>query len=790
MDEDMEQGGPEDEGRREAARAKLDARLKSIVGRLKALSEKRISERKPLEDRWLSDLMQYHGQYDDQMRIDLDKAKKSQLFINLTRPKTDIMVARLGDLLFPTDEKNYGLQPTPVPSLTEDAEAAAKAAIAINARLKEKKEQLPEGQAPDEEMLALEEQARASQAASDELQAVIQEAKRRCELMAAEIDDQLKESLYHAVKRDQIEDAVKLGTGVTKGPVTGDKIRKGWKLKKIARKDATGQPMLDEMGQPVLEEKHELEMSNGDRPSMRNVDIWSFFPDMDVRTVGEGEGNLERHLMNIKKLQALSHLPGFDKDALRRLITAKPRDTAPAYMTTLRNITGDKQQIANDMYHVWEYTGPLSIEDMKDLAEATGDTETLADMAEVDPLTELNAVVWFCDDELLKFGLYPYDSGECMYSVFNLVKDESSIFGYGIPYMMRDAQKALNAAWRAMMDNAGLASGPQLIIDQILLEPADGDYTLSPRKIWLAKKGIPKENRAFETFDVPMHQVELANIITLAKQFIDDETGLPQIAQGDQGAEVTKTAQGMALLMNSANVGFRRVVKNFDDDVTTPDIRRFYDWNMQLNPKESIKGDYEVDARGSSVLLMREMQSQTLMAIATNFGAHPVYGPMLKNREVMRKLFQALMIPAGDVLMSDDEIDALMARAAENDPAAAAAKAQADLQAKEMELAEQKMQIEVEMANMEADLKVRLAEIERDTQMMMMAERMNMSIDAIQASLEKARMANDSKERQMAAEIAVEARNAAAARARGEDPTGSGGFISAGGTNNEAVVRQ
>lgn len=727
----------------------LENRLKAIIGRLETEAKNRVGKRKDIEDRWIEDLLQYHGRYDSKTEQDLETSRKSRLFINLTRPKTDALSARLMDLLFPTDDKNWGIQPTPVPSLGEEAEKASRAAREIADRAKQAREQAELAQQQGgqvdpqkvEEAQALEAQANVAAQKAAELQATIEEARARAKLMEQTIEDQLTESRYHAVKRDQIEDACKLGTGVTKGPVTGDRVRKGWKERK------------GEQGEPTGE--YDLQMTAGEQPAMRYVDIWSFFPDMNARTIEEGEGVFERHLMNTKRLRKLAQLPGFDKDAIRRLLNAKPRMPAPSYLADLRNIKGENQIIAKDLYHVWEYSGPLSAEDMRDLAIALGDEGTVADLEEADPLTELNAVVWFCQDEILKFSIYPYDSGECMYSVFNLVKDEASIFGYGLPSIIRDPQRSLNASWRAMMDNAGYGTAPQIIIASDLIEPADGDYTIRSGKVWLTKQGLPKDHRAFETFDIPMHQIELANIITLSKQFIDDMSAMPAIAQGEQGTGVTKTAQGMAMLMNSSNVVFRRIVKNFDDDVTTPDIRRFYDWNMQFNPKPEIKGDYDVDARGSSVLLVREMQAQNLFLIALHLGAHPVYGPMLRNRDLLRKLFQAHMIPADEVVLSDDEIDAILANAAVQNGEDEAAKAKAQIEAEKIEQENRKLDMQAQIANMEASTKIEVARLNHETQMMKLAETLNVTLEKIEADLRKSREANASKERIAAAEFAV-----------------------------------
>lgn len=764
----------------EQAKAIVRDKLKAIAGRMESEATKRVGQKSAVERRAIEDLEQYWGQYDRTTAEALKKGNKSKLYINMTRPKTDAMAARLMDLLFPTDDKNWGIGPTPVPTLTEAASKAAAAARQLQEQARQAAEQAAEAQADpndpaaaqkQQQAVALNDAAKEAQRKADELAGIVQEATTRADNMSAEIDDQLKESNYNAVMRDVIEDACKIGTGVCKGPITGDRVRKGWQKAPVKGDD--GRPVLGPDGKPQVSNTYELQMSEANHPSMRYVDFWSFFPDMDAKTVEESEGVFERHLLNKKRLRALSKLPGFDKDAIRRLINGKAITTAPSYLADLRNLSGSKENIANDLYHVWEYSGPLSVDDMRDLALGLGDLGTISDIEDADPLAELNAIVWFCQGEVLKFAVYPFDSGECMYSVFNLAKDESSIFGLGIPRIIDHPQKSLNGAWRAMMDNAGLSSRPQLLIAKDLIEPEDGSYEMYPGKPWLVKGALPQDRKAFDTFDIPMHQQELANVIEMSKQFIDDMASMPAIAQGEQGSGVTKTAQGMALLMNSTNVVFRRIVKNFDDDMTTPNIRRFYDWNMQFNPKEEIKGDYDIDARGSSVLLVREMQAQNLMIIATQLSLSPVYGPMLKNRNVLRQLFKAQGIPASEVVLSDDEIDAALAKAA----ADAQAQAQAAQPQPPPEDDGSAAEIQVEIANMEAGTKIRLAEIQaqieaskRETAMIMLAEKMNMNVDQIEAKLAAIDKQTSSKERIMAAEVAVERANPANG--------GSGGYIS------------
>ena len=63
--------------------------------------------RQVIEQRWYEDTRQYYGFYDEETEKRLEDEKgSSKLFVNLTRPKTRVMRARLNDILFPNDEPN------------------------------------------------------------------------------------------------------------------------------------------------------------------------------------------------------------------------------------------------------------------------------------------------------------------------------------------------------------------------------------------------------------------------------------------------------------------------------------------------------------------------------------------------------------------------------------------------------------------------------------------------------------------------------------------------------------
>lgn len=727
----------------------VNQKLSAFVGELAREADRRVGKRKQVELRWIADLQQKHGRYDHETERKLTQRKKSRLFINQTRTKTNSLSARLSDILFPVDDRNWSIGPTPVPEMEGPAEemtkilkdagdtmegARAREAEATASRDAERQEQAAGERQEVEEVVS------EVQKAKEKLDELRQQAVKRSNLMQDEIHDQLMSCSYQKQARQVIEDGCNVGIGVMKGPVVGYKPKARWK--------------------PGDDGTFNLQYTSGKQPAMYRVDYWGFFPDPDCPEIEDGDGIYERHLMNKKQVRQLSRRKDIDKDALRRVLKSKPSQGAnPTYLVELNEITGQKDAQTSELYQVWEFTGTIDGEQIETLVEAFGD-QGLEDIYDedgsIDPLAELNVRIWFCENEILSFGLNPLDSGECLYSMFTLEPDENGPFGFGIPYLMRNPQALLNASFRMMSDNAGISAAPQIVINESVVEPVNGEYILEGGKLWRRKTGdVGQNERPFESYDIPMHQAELANMITLSLQMIDDAT-FPAIAQGEQGSDVTKTAQGMAMLMNSANIVFRRWVKHYDDGITKPDIRRMYHFNMQFSDKEEIKGDFEVNVRGSSVLLVREIQSQNILMIVDRYSDHPVYGPMLKEREAFEHLLRSNMLPVDEMLRSRDEYEQEIERRRQQpSPEVQAAQIAAQEADMEREMKIQELQVKQEMAAREWDTRLRIAQIQSETEMHKLAEALNMKVEDIQAKLDMKRADINSSERKLAVEAAM-----------------------------------
>lgn len=623
------------------------------------------------------------------------KPHRSTVYIGLTRQKTNAAEARLADILLPTDDRNWGIDPTPDPELMGMTKNDG---VLIDQRTGQ-----PAMNADGQPMRI-----------KDVARATMEVARKKAESMQTVIDDQLVECDYNGELRKVIHDAAKLGTGVVKGPIVTNRTRKAW------------QPYTDNTGATV----YMIEFLEERTPASFRVDPRLVFPDPgcgeDIHT---GKGIYEMRKLTAKQVRELAKQPGYMKNQLRKVLEEGPKRSA-----TFQELKDEEQRdIARDTYELWEYWGEVEHEDL----EACG-----MQMGEKDSLKTISACVVMINNTIVKAFLNPLEDGALPYDFYVWEKVSGSCWGYGIPYLMRAQQKVLNAAWRQMMDNAGVSSGPQIVMKPSVIQPADKQWQLSSRKIWFATDDMDDVRKAFATFEFNSHQGELANIIKMAMELADQETGVPIIAQGEKGA-APDTVGGMQLLMNSANVVLRRLVKQFDDMITRPHIRRYYDYNMLYSEDEEIKGDFTINARGSSALLIRDIQNQSFLNLLAA-GANPVYGVYLDTEKLFKKALQAQHIDPAEVFKSDEEIERIKEmqknpQQQQPDPRIAAAQIRAQSDQMRVQAQNQgdmaELNTRLQLAKMSSDLRLQELAMSREIEMLKMANAQNLTLEQIKAKL-------------------------------------------------------
>lgn len=583
--------------------------------------------RRPKELQWLEDLRAYKGVYDPDVRIDPDN---SHVYPKLTRSKVNIVLSRLHEMLFPDQDRNWELAPTPEPVIQAALVFQIAQQITQPPPIDEATGQVqidPQTGFPMQPIPPTREQLN---------EAIKDFAKETAQKMQSEIDDQLTEMDYPEVAKKVLRSGLLYGTGILAGPLVNRRQKCRW------------QP--DDQTNTYIEK-----IEDQDVPYMEFTRIWDWYPDMTVAEFSQAQGFWQRSILTKHDLRKLMKRPDFDKDIIRRYLQERPdgdyvpepfevdlqalevdaatQSSSEAGGTTIfssgTTTTQSSYRQHGKRYEAIQYWGYV---DGSDLA-ACGILNP--DGSEIDVDLEYAANVWLIGKAPVKVMLY--DGALTHYKVFYYEKDETSIFGEGLARVMRHSQIAISSAARMMLDNAACVAGPQVEVNWQLMHEGTDLNSFYPRKIWYRDgRGIEAQYPAVRVYNIDSHIEELGKISDIFMNFADQETCLPTWMIGDKvNNENSKQTSGRQA---EILVSIKDVVKNFDT-FTEQVMRDLYSWNMEFNPREDIKGDFQCKPRGVSSLVIKEIRMAALANLKNTM--QPEDWPYIPRREFLDETLKA-----------------------------------------------------------------------------------------------------------------------------------------------------
>lgn len=611
-DEDLAAAKAEAEKAEAEMKVRLDALGLSLTAkRTEAINARRMSG---IEEQWEEDQEFYEGVDEanrDEMHKrrdtrpalaiqvkDAEKTTASTIFPNITAPYSDAAAARVADMLLPTDDRSFKFKPTPVPMLADLAKGKASPQM-----LREAAAKYP-GQ-PEQAKTAI------AQAVEQAAQ-VIADAKAKAEKAETRVADWHVECQWHAEVRKIIEDATRIGAGVLKGP----------------------EPV---MKRAVAFINGQLTVQQKINPASKRISAWDLFPDGACgENIHNGAYVFERDRLTGKGLQGLKGSPGYIDSQIDACI-----EEGPISAVRLAHDPNAKPEQDKKQFEVWYYYGTL---DRHDLAAAGCECD--------EKMQEIPAIITMVNNRVIRAALNPLDTGDFPYDVIPWRKRSGMPWGDGVARQIRASQMIVTAALRAMMTNAGRAAGPIIIWKQGVVVPADNQYTLSPWKIFYMGEDadIDDVNKALAVIQIPMYQAELERIIQIGLKLAEDVTGLPMIMQGQMG-KAPDTVGGMQILNENASAVLRRIARAFDDCITEPHVRRYYTWLLQYGEDDE-KGDFQIDARGSSALVEKSLQAQEIATLLKAAG-NPIYG--IDPKKTMTEHLKARKLDPKNFQFDDEE---------------------------------------------------------------------------------------------------------------------------------------
>ena len=603
-----------------------DQELDSLGGRLGKIFQEYKDARKETENEWLKDLRQYNGIYEPSVLAALnDVGPRSKVFVGLTRTKVMAAYSRIVDLLFQQGDLFFSVIPTPIaqldPMKAMELRAQATQEIVMASQMDPSMNQdliMARMQELEPEFLKVEQEI--SERAAEEMTTVISD-----QLIECDADQKLKESMLEACI---------FGSGAVKAGTV-----------RIDRKQSY-QKVMDEMGNQTFV----MTLVEQAMPELESVSIFDLYPDPYCTTLEDCDGLFRRHVLTRTQFRELADLPGFDGDMVRYLLKnyRKGNYVEADHERDRRRIAGIHDHADPNRFEVFEYWGNIDGYELKDHGIEMPEGADLS--------ADFSACVWMCDSKILKITLNPIAGYKIPYHIFPYERSPHQFWGIGVPRMMRDSQSTMNAAVRIWLDNLALSSGPMVEVNTDLLAAGEDPTDIHPWRVFL-REGGDGSMPAVRWYQPIANANGLNQIVELFRRFADETTSLPSYTHGEQGKSLNKTATGISMLMGAANVALKSTIKNIDDFLLEPMIEALFHWNMEYNPREDIKGDLRIVARGSTALVQKEVQSQRLLQFLS-LVSNPMDAPQVDRNKLLREIATTLDIDPDEVIKSEERLQA------------------------------------------------------------------------------------------------------------------------------------
>ena len=582
--------------------------------------------KRPIEYKMLRAMRQRNGEYEADKLQQVRGQGGSEIYMMITEVKCRAAESWLRDILLDNGSPPWDLQPSPIPDL------APAQSREIQSMFAERVLKIVEeyGKAPNiEEMKEIKEMV-----SQDYRFSVIREAQVRADRMKIKIQDQFAQGGWEQSFNEFVTDLVTYPTAFVKGPVVRRQRALGWKV------DATGRTVVEPIERLA--------------PEYERVDPFRIYPEPGISDINEGY-IFELHRMTRMELSDLIGVPGYDDDAVRKVLDEGNGTSWINEDVELQKDEEERKYYAymrpTTEYDCLEFWGKVS---GKMLIEWGLTEEEVPDEAR-----EYDANVWLVGNYVIKAVLNYDPLGEKPYAKTSFIKCPGAFWGKGIPEIIEDLQGVCNAAARALVNNMGISSGPQVEVNVERLPPNEDITNLSPWKIWQTINDPVGSSAPAIRFTQPDSRAsELVSVYEKFSRLADDHSGIPAYIYGDtdvQGAG--RTASGLSMLMGAAGKGIRQVVMHIDTDVIKPIVMRQFVYNMRYDEDEAIKGDVEVVAKGAINLAVKETVNIRRIEFL-NATANPIDLEIIGKEgraTILREVAKGLQMSVDDVVPSRDK---------------------------------------------------------------------------------------------------------------------------------------
>lgn len=582
--------------------------------------------KEPIERIMLKAKRQRNGEYEPDKLARISNQGGSQVFMRITEVKCRAAESWIRDILLETGAPPWDMKSSPIPSLDPTTTEA------INQMMAERVMRVIQvtGQSPTlEEMATIKEMI-----IQEQRMKMQQEAQNRADRMRQKIEDQFAEGGWYQAFDEFITDLVTYPCAFIKGPVVRRTSKLEWK------RDVAGTTYVEPVDTLA--------------PFFDRVDPFRIYPEPGISTVEQGY-IFEHHPMPRSELAGLIGVPGYDELAIRDVLENDSVDTwFDEFVETQKEDLERKfgtYRSPNSIYDVLEFWGKIS---GKMLIEWGMSEETVTD-----PTKEYDANIWVVGSYVIKAVLNADPLGQKPYAKTSFIKVPGAFWGMGIPEMIEDIQSVCNASARALVNNMGIASGPQVEVNLDRIPPNEDITNMYPWKIWQVNNDPLGSSAPAVRFAQPDDRATtLMGVYEKFSRLADEHSGIPSYISGDISVTgAGRTSSGLSMLMGAAGKNIRQVISYIDSDVVKRIVERQFVFNMRFDEDETIKGDVVVVPKGASALAVKEVVNVRRLEFL-QATANPIDAQIMGvdgRAALLREVAKTLQMPDDAIVPSRDK---------------------------------------------------------------------------------------------------------------------------------------
>lgn len=604
--------------------------FKSIYARNRSYKEA-----EGIQQQMLDNLRQRNSEYPDDRLAAIRKQGLSEVFVGMTQVKCRAAEAWLFDVLLNDREKSWGLKPTPIPRLPSEVEQ-----LVVESTMGRVFNQVQANGQPVDPDKVFNFAFTMKNEIHDEM---TKEAKRRATNMERVMLDQLTEGGWETALDEFFCDLTTSKCAVLKGPIVRRRPQLIWQRAKIGNKRI-----------PIP--KWEISLC------FERVDPLDIYPSDGATTPDEGDF-VERTRWRRRDLAAMRGLPGWNDSAINAALL---KYGATGYQEN-QPYDSDRRQLEvksslstttpSDLIEGFEFWGSIQGKMLREF----GISRDRSGQA-IENLTEYEVNSMVAGQYLVYLDFNPDVLGRRPYHKTGWAVIPGSFYYMSIPELMACLQQICNASARGLINNLGIASGPQAVIEDISrLAPGEKITQMYPWKIWQFINNNRSALKALSFFQPKSNAQELMAVFDRFAQLADDFTSIPAYAYGnDRVAGAGRTLGGLSLLMGAAARGIKRVIGRVDLQAIRPLLTRLYEWNMQYLADDSIKGDAQITVQGALDMIVREQMAASRIEFLQTT-ANPIDSTIMgqtRRANVLREAAAAIQLPADSVVPNEEEMEA------------------------------------------------------------------------------------------------------------------------------------